>query len=103
MKEWDINMNNGVLWLKRRLLSPDIQGDMKETVEGCLRLTKPLGYRSAQVYFDDIMDIAVFNFINHWEELYNADDRTEIKNYVRDVMTEMYRDIIINHYKKYAY
>lgn len=103
MNKWDINMSNGVLWLRRRLLSPEIQDDMKETVMGCIKLTKPLGYRSVQVYFDDVMGVAVSNFINHWEELYDADDHSEIKKYVRDVMTERYGDVIINHYKKYAY
>ena len=94
MKIWDINMNNVVLWLRRRILSPDIQDDMAATVSGAVHLLRVHGYRSVNMYYDAIMKLSVQNFINHWEELYDAEDKGPIEYYVYGVISDKYGDYI---------
>ena len=91
-----------VMWLLRRLEDPNIMNDLEETVKSTANFLDPC-VRTKDEFLDEVMETSTHNFINHWEELYDADDKSEIKKYVKDVLTERYGDLIINHYKKYAY
>ena len=46
------------------------------------------------MYYDAIMKLSVQNFINHWEELYDAEDKGPIEYYVYGVISDKYGDYI---------
>jgi hypothetical protein len=88
-----------VMWLKRRLQSPDITRDLKMTVINNMKFLGPCWYDSSEHWFDSVIKRSVENFINHWEDLYDADDMVELDDFVYEIINDRYGNKIRNVYK----
>ena len=91
-------MNKEVKWLVRRLEDPDILDDLDTTVKSTAMFTKACGVTEYD-FFDEVMENSVHNFINHWEELYEADDFLPIDKFVYRLIHKKYEDYIIEKYQ----
>ena len=91
-------MNKEVKWLVRRLGDPDIMNDLDGTVKSTASFANACGMTEYD-FFDEVMENSVHNFINHWEELYEADDFLPIDDFVYRVIHEKYEDYIIGKYQ----
>ena len=88
-----------VMWLKRRLQSPDITRDLKMTVINNMKFLGPCWYDSSEHWFDSVIKRSVENFIGHWEDLYDADDMVELDDFVYEIINDRYGNKIRNVYK----
>ena len=88
--------NKEILWLRRRLNTPDIIEYMDNAVFDSINNIGPCGYRTSNKYFNVIMEACVENFIFDWEELYNTKDPLPINKFVYEVMADKYGDYIRN-------
>jgi len=89
-----------VMWLRRRLQSPDIAQDLEMTVIGNMKyLGGPCEYDTSKEWFDTIMKTSVENFISHWEDLYDADDMVALDDFVYMIINEKYGEKIIEYYR----
>jgi len=91
-------MNKEVKWLLRRLEDPDLMEDLDATVKSTAMFTKACGVTEYD-FFDEVMENSVHNFINHWEELYEADDFLPIDKFVYNLIHKKYEDYIIEKYQ----
>ena len=87
-------MNKEVLWLRRRLNSVEITEDMYVTVHETIDVTDPCNYKTSDDYFDEVMEVSVANFVNHWEELYDTKDFLSIDDFVYEIIYNKYGDKI---------
>jgi hypothetical protein len=89
-----------VMWLRRRLQSPDIAQDLEMTVIGNMKyLGGPCEYDTSKEWFDTIMKTSVENFISHWEDLYDADDMVALDDMVYEIINDRYGHKIRKAYK----
>jgi hypothetical protein len=87
-----------VMWLLRRLEDPNIMNDLEETVKSTANFLDPCGMTEDD-FFDEVMENSIYNFINHWEELYETDDFLPIDDLVYNLIHEKYEDYIIGKYQ----
>jgi len=87
-------MNKEVLWLRRRLNSPEITEDMYVTVHKTIDSTDPCDYKTSDDYFDEVMEVSLTKFVNHWEELYDTEDFLSIDDFVYEIIYDKYGDKI---------
>jgi len=91
-------MNKEVKWLLRKLGDPDVMDDLDATVISTAMFTNACG-KTEYDFFDEVMENSVHNFINHWEQLYEADDFLPIDDFVYRLIHEKYEDYIIGKYQ----
>ena len=91
-------MNKEVKWLLRKLGDPDVMDDLDATVISTAMFTNACG-KTEYDFFDEVMENSVHNFINHWEQLYEADDFLPIDDFVYRLIHEKYEDYIIEKYQ----
>jgi hypothetical protein len=87
------------IWLLRRLETQDIKDYLNEEIYSLVDLINPCGYSTAEKYLDEVLEITVSNFINHFsDELYVDGDMMEIDMLVWEIVNHKYSSYIINQF-----
>jgi N-acetyl-anhydromuramyl-L-alanine amidase AmpD len=87
------------IWLLRRLETQDIKDYLDEQIYSLVDLINPCGYNTAEKYLDEVLEVTVSNFINHFsDELYDDGDMMEIDMLVLEIVNHKYSSYIINQF-----
>ena len=91
--------NKRKIWLLRRLETQDIKDYLDEQIYTLVDLINPCGYSTAEKYLDEVLEVTVSNFINHFsDELYDDEDMMEIDMLVWEIVNQKYRSYIIHQF-----
>jgi N-acetyl-anhydromuramyl-L-alanine amidase AmpD len=87
------------IWLLRRLETQDIKDYLDEQIYSLTDEISPCGYSTAEKYLDEVLEVTVSNFINHFsDELYDDEDMMEIDMLIWEIVNHKYRSYIINQF-----
>jgi hypothetical protein len=91
--------NKRKIWLLRRLETQDIKDYLDEQIYTLVDLISPCGYSTDEKYLDEVLEVTVSNFINHFsDELYDDGDMMEINMLVLKIVNHKYSSYIINQF-----
>ena len=83
-----------IIWLKRRIQSPEIQEDLYDTIIDTLERVPVCNFKTSDQYFDTVMETCITNFVNHWDELYYTEDSLPIDDLIYEFIYNVYGDKI---------
>jgi hypothetical protein len=82
-----------VMWLRRRINTPDISQDLHMTVVKTLQEIDPCKYKTSTTWIDFVIEKSIHRFIDHWEELYDADNMVALDDLVYEIIDNKYGKI----------
>lgn len=94
-----------ILWLRRRLGDPEINGLLKDIVIEGFDYTDPCEYNSYSGYETNIVNDSTITFINSYEELFfdevyeESFDTAPLEEFIRKVILSKHRDRIQRQYR----
>jgi hypothetical protein len=83
-----------VMWLRRRINTPDISQDLHTTVVGTLQEIDPCEYKTNTRWMDLVIEKSIHRFIDHWGELCDAENMVALDDLVYEIIDNKYGKIL---------